>query len=149
MNKLNLGCGYRKDRTCINIDNRAAVSPDVVADINDGLPFLADSVDEVRAVDFLEHIPLGKTVPAVEEIHRVLKKNGVFYHMTPSTEGRGAFQDPTHVSFWNINSWLYYTNDAYRNLYSIKAKFRIVSLGDVTTDKSLRIIHTKGLMKKA
>jgi O-antigen biosynthesis protein len=27
----------------------------------------------------------------------------------PSTDGRGAFQDPTHVSFWNSNSIWYYT----------------------------------------
>ena len=27
----------------------------------------------------------------------------------PSTDGRGAFQDPTHVSFWNENSFTYYT----------------------------------------
>jgi len=27
----------------------------------------------------------------------------------PSTDGRGAFQDPTHVSFWNSNSFWYYT----------------------------------------
>jgi hypothetical protein len=29
--------------------------------------------------------------------------------ITPSTDGRGAFQDPTHVSFWNSNSFWYYT----------------------------------------
>ncbi len=28
---------------------------------------------------------------------------------TPSTDGRGAFQDPTHVSFWNSNSFCYHT----------------------------------------
>ena len=28
---------------------------------------------------------------------------------TPSTDGRGAFQDPTHVSFWNSNSFWYYS----------------------------------------
>jgi len=147
MKKLNLGCGYRKEQGCINIDNRAEVSPDIVADINDRLPFPSNSIDEVRAVDFLEHVPIGKTIHAVEEIYRVLKNNGTFYHMTPSTEGRGAFQDPTHVSFWNLNSWLYYTDDAYRDLYGTKAKFKIISLGDVTTNKQLKVIHTKGLMK--
>ena len=147
MKKLNLGCGYRKEQGCINIDNRAEVSPDIVADINDGLPFPSNSIDEARAVDFLEHIPIGKTINAIEEIYRVLKSNGTFYHMTPSTRGAGAFMDPTHVSFWNIASWLYYTDDSHRNLYGIKAKFRVVSLGDVTTNKKFGIIHTKGLMK--
>ena len=67
--------------------------------------------------------------------------------MTPSTDGCGAFMDPTHQSFWNIASWLYYTDDEYRNLYNIKAKFKIVSLGNVVTNQELNIIHTKGLFK--
>ena len=32
-----------------------------------------------------------------------------FLTLTPSTDGRGAFQDPTHVSFRNSNSFWYYT----------------------------------------
>ena len=28
----------------------------------------------------------------------------------PSTDGRGAWQDPTHVSFWNEHSFWYYTD---------------------------------------
>ncbi|MDP1796315.1 MAG: hypothetical protein Q8K78_02485, partial [Planctomycetaceae bacterium] len=34
---------------------------------------------------------------------------GLSLSQTPSTDGRGAFQDPTHVSFWNSNSFWYYT----------------------------------------
>ena len=30
--------------------------------------------------------------------------------LTPSTDGRGAYQDPTHVAFYNENSFWYYTN---------------------------------------
>lgn len=120
--KINLGCGYKKMSGCVNIDNRKDVDPDIVADCL-ALPFEGDSVDAVYAMDFLEHIPTGKTIRQIEEIYRVLKKGGLFVHLTPSTDGRGAFQDPTHVSFWNINSWLYFMNDEYRNLYNIKAKF--------------------------
>jgi hypothetical protein len=46
------------------------------------------------------------------EIHRVLAHGGWAFIEVPSTDGRGAFQDPTHVSYWNENSFLYYT-DAY------------------------------------
>ena len=35
--------------------------------------------------------------------------SGWFLALTPSADGRGAFQDPTHVSFWNSNSFWYYT----------------------------------------
>ena len=121
--KLDLGSGYRKREGFISIDNRNETNPDILLDATEGLPFKTSSIDYIRAVDFLEHIPIGKVVPLIEEIWRVLVPGGNFFSMTPSTSGYGAFQDPFHVSFWNNNSWLYYTVDVYRNLYSIRAKF--------------------------
>ena len=145
--KLNLGSGLRKIDGYINIDNRAEVKPDVICDVPEGLPYPDNSIDEVRAFDFLEHIPLGKTILVIEEIYRVLKPDGFFEHFTPSTDGRGAFQDPTHISFWNYNSWLYYTDDSHRELYGIQAKFNIVQLRDVISNNALRVIHTHGIME--
>jgi hypothetical protein len=46
----------------------------------------------------------------MREIHRVLAHGGWAMIEVPSTDGRGAFQDPTHVSFWNEHSFWYYTN---------------------------------------
>jgi predicted SAM-dependent methyltransferase len=140
---INLGCGYRKMAGVINIDNRPEVNPDLVCDCRN-LPYPDNSAEEVYAFDFLEHIPIGETVGQVEEIWRVLKPGGIFYHQTPSTDGRGAFQDPTHVSFWNINSWLYYQDDAYRNLYGIKAKFDGQNIDVWSAGK---VCHTHGAMQ--
>jgi predicted SAM-dependent methyltransferase len=114
----------------------------------EGLPYDDNSVDEVRAHDFLEHIPIGQTIQVVTEIWRVLKPGGIFESMTPSTDGRGAFQDPTHVSFWNSNSWYYYSIKEYRDLYGIQADFEIVSIDDIATSKDLRIIHTFVVARK-
>ncbi|HUS88459.1 MAG TPA: class I SAM-dependent methyltransferase [Desulfosporosinus sp.] len=143
--KLNVGSGFRKIEDYVNIDNRESVKPDVVADLSVGFPFKSDSIEEVRAHDFLEHIPLGKTIGAIEEIFRVLKPDGFFEHSTPSTDGRGAFMDPTHLSFWNINSWLYFCNPGW-NIYNIKARFGVIKLEDKVTDEVLNIVHTHGLM---
>jgi O-antigen biosynthesis protein len=143
---LNLGCGYRKQKNFINIDNRPDVEPDLVCDVTQGLPFDDDSIDMVLANDFLEHIPIGKTVEVIEEIYRVLKPGGTFESLTPSTDGRGAFQDPTHLSFWNQNSWLYFVNDEYRALYGINAKFE-GRVQDYVTNDALHIIHTHAVMK--
>jgi len=143
--KINLGSGPRKIEGYINIDIRESVKPDVVADLSVGFPFKSDSVEEVRAHDFLEHVPLGKTVGAIEEIFRVLQPSGFFEHSTPSTDSRGAWMDPTHVSFWNINSWLYYCNPSW-NIYDIKARFGVIKLEDRVTDEGLNVIHTYGLM---
>ena len=145
--RLNLGCGYRKKKGYLNIDNREIVQPDLLCDVVGGLPFDDCSVDEVMAQDFLEHIPIGNVVPLIEEIYRVLKPNGKFISLTPSTDGRGAFQDPTHVSFWNKNSWLYYMDDAYRDLYGTKAKFS-GSVQDTKMGWDTTVIHTYANLTK-
>ena len=140
MVKINLGCGYRKIPDFINIDNRAEVKPDLVCDCME-LPYETSTVDVVVAQDYLEHIPTGKTVDQITEIWRVLKHGGKLLHVTPSPDGRGAFQDPTHKSVWNINSWFSYMDDEYRNQCGIDAKFEGVNV-DLWTDG--KVCHTHG-----
>jgi O-antigen biosynthesis protein len=48
-------------------------------------------------------------VGMMNELYRVLAPGGWLMTGTASTDGRGAFQDPTHQSFWNPNSFWYYT----------------------------------------
>lgn len=67
----------------------------------------------IRAQDFLEHIPIGDVVPLMNLICEALVPGGWFISSTPSTDGRGAFMDPTHVSFWNQLSFGYYTDRQY------------------------------------
>ena len=124
--KINLGSGQQNLEGYVNIDNRKEVNPDLCCDIVEGIPIDDNSVDYVRAFDVLEHIPIGKTIKAIEEIYRVMKHGAIFESYTPDAQfGLGAFQDPFHVSFWVKNSWLYYSEDVFRTLYGIKAKFRI------------------------
>jgi GT2 family glycosyltransferase len=139
---LNLGCGLKHLDGFVNIDNRSETEPDLVCDVTCGLPYEDNSVDLVRADDFLEHIPIGKVIPLMNEIWRVLKPDGIFESMTPSTDGRGAFQDPTHVSFWNRNSWEYYSKKPVRELYGIVADFDIENIEDIDTDRNNMVIHT-------
>jgi predicted SAM-dependent methyltransferase len=146
---LNLGCGLRKLGGFVNIDKRECVNPDVVLDIEaDGLKLWDDdSIEYVIASDFLEHIHIDRTMFVIDEIWRVLRHEGVFEHLTPSTQGFGAFQDPTHVSFWNPNSWLYYCNEDYRKLYNTRANFLVAKLEHRETSHDMSIWHTYGLMK--
>lgn len=61
----------------------------------------------------------------MNQIYRVLVPGGWLISATPSTDGRGAFQDPTHCSFWNENSWLYYTRQEQRKFVpGINARFQ-------------------------
>jgi len=142
--KLNLGSGYRKQEGYLNIDNRQECDPDLALDISKGLPFEDNSIDEIRTFDIIEHVEIGKVLPLIEEIYRVLKPDGIWESFSPSTDGRGAFQDPTHCSFHNINSHLYWMDDAYRDLYGTKAKFS-GELKDI--DSGNGVIHTYSLLK--
>ena len=83
---------------------------DYVCDLNNGIPLPDNSVGVLNASHILEH--LHDKTKIMGEIHRVLAHGGWAFIEVPSTDGRGAFQDPTHVSYWNENSFLYYT-DAY------------------------------------
>ena len=86
---------------------------DLVGDVFDILESLDDnSVGVIRAVDFLEHIP--DKIRLWNEMYRVLAHGGMVLSLTPSTDGRGAFQDPTHNSFYNENSFWYFADENYR-----------------------------------
>ena len=146
---LNLGCGYRKLDGFINIDNRNEVDPDLFCNVLDGLPYSDNSVDLVRADDFLEHIPIGKTIQVITEIWRVLKPGGIFESSTPDAEhGQGAFQDPTHVSFWVENSWLYYSDQVHRELYGTIANFEIKSITRSEIGNRVYHLHVIAKAKK-
>jgi len=123
---FNLGgaIGYQPEGY-ISLDRRPNAA--VVCDVTEGLPFPDDSVGCFRAYDFLEHIPMGMPViKLMNEIHRCLVPGGYFLTRTPSTEGRGAWQDPTHCSFWNSNSFWYYTKKEQAQFVpEITAKFQM------------------------
>jgi glycosyltransferase involved in cell wall biosynthesis len=69
------------------------------------LPCADDSVGVVKAVDILQRVP--DRAAFLNECHRVLRHGGLLLTDTPSTDGRGAFQDPSHVAFYNENSFMY------------------------------------------
>ena len=144
---LNLGCGLDKKPLYTNIDLYEEFKPEVVASI-DQLPFKTESIQRVRAHHVLEHVPQTKVIQCMNEIHRVLKNGGLFEFETPSSNSRAAFQDPTHVSYWNINSWFYFFDTIYRQQARIKAKFKKIYLNDIRISEELDIIVTRGLVEK-
>jgi hypothetical protein len=91
----------------VDIDAEGLGGRGLVTDLNGPWPWNSNSVGAFRAADFLEHLPDGYRT--MRNIHRCLVEGGWLISTTPSTDGRGAFQDPTHLSFWNSNSMLYYT----------------------------------------
>jgi len=105
--KVDLGGGIDKRKDYISVDQEGG---DITCDLNGKFPFEDNSVGVINASHVIEH--LKDPVHTMSEIHRVLCDGGWVMIDVPSTDGRGAWQDPTHISFWNENSFLYYTKKA-------------------------------------
>lgn len=122
---LDLGGGINKPKGYESVDLQKA---DVTADLNEHWPFEDNSVGVLRAHDILEH--LKDPIHTMNEAYRVLKHGGVFDILVPSTEGEGAFCDPTHVSFWNKRSFRYYTEKNMRVYLEPKCqcKFQVIKV---------------------
>lgn len=120
---LDMGAAHGKPEGYIGVDQYDGLGVDIISDISKGIDLPDNSVGVIRAVDFLEHIP--DKVAVFNEMYRVLAHGGIILSMTPSTDGRGAFQDPTHVSFYNENSFWYFTDEFYsKYVPEINCKFQ-------------------------
>ena len=146
---IDLGCGTHKAEGFIGVDLVAADGVDVIANLNGHFPFPDNSVDFIKAHDIIEHLP--DRIHTMNEIWRILKPDGIVDISVPSTDGRGAFQDPTHVSFWNINSFMYYCQEfppylaGCQSHYGFKGEFSIVNIEEIHSPN--QVIHVHAVLK--
>jgi predicted SAM-dependent methyltransferase len=88
--KLNLGCGHDILSGYVNIDCRAT-SPDVViADVRK-LPYGAQEVDEIRAVDVFEHIPFRESQALLKHWVALLRPGGILFIQSPDLNALANF----------------------------------------------------------
>ena len=146
--RIDLGCGSWKPEGFVGVDTYPWPEVDVIADLNEPFPFPDNSVDEVRAHDVIEH--LQDRIHTMNEIWRICKDNAIVDIRVPSTDGRGAFQDPTHISFWNINSFQYYCVEfpEYIHLcrsYGFEGAFSIIRLEHEESPD--QVIHVQAILR--
>lgn len=103
--KVDLGGAFNAPEGYMTVDLRPDC--DIQADLEGQWPFGDGKVGVVRAFHIFEH--LKDPIHTMNELYRVLAPGGWAFIEVPSTDGRGAWQDPTHKSFWNLNSFFYYT----------------------------------------
>lgn len=146
--RVDLGCGRSKPEGYLGVDVYSRPGVDIVADLTQRFPFADSSVDAVRAHDLVEHLP--DRLHTMNEIWRICKPNATVDIFVPSTDGRGAFQDPTHVSFWNLNSFQYYCVEfpGYLELcrsYGFQGAFQLLHLEE--TESQNQVIHVRAVLQ--
>jgi len=125
--KIDLGCGARKVRGALGVDNVAIPNVDVVCDLNGGLPFKDNSIDGVYVYHILEH--LDDFLATMNEIWRVCRHGALVYVKVPhAASSFVTWKDPTHRRGLSIATFAYFDStyfDGAAFYYYSKARFRI------------------------
>lgn len=110
---VELGCGLNKRKpNAIGVDILNLPTVDIVADLNNGLPFFEDSsIDEIYSHHVLEHI--DNLIHLIADVYRVLKPGGVFYGEVPHFSNPYFYSDPTHKNFFGIYTFSYFSKQSF------------------------------------
>ena len=105
---LELGSGEKRWPGRICIDRLDMPDVDIVADLEEGFPFLPDnSVDAIYSKSFLEHIDHFDFL--MQEIWRVLKPTGRKYLYVPHFSNPYYYSDYTHKRFFGLYTFEYFS----------------------------------------
>jgi len=105
--KLNIGAGGEHLLGFKTIDIDPTTKPDIVCDIEKGLPFKDNSVDEIRCSHTLEHI--NNIIFVLREFYRVSKNGAEITIIVPLMDA----SDMTHVRFFNEHTFRTLTDPIY------------------------------------
>lgn len=129
MQKINLGAGTDIRKNFINHDIVKIKNIDLVHDLNvHPWPWKDNTINEILALDVLEH--LDDFLKNMEEIHRILIKDGKLFLKVPYWNSTSAHIDPTHKrGFHELTFDFFDPAKDFCKLrpYYTKARFKIVS----------------------
>jgi len=100
--------GQKILKSSVSIDKDRKPDVDICYNLDKGIPFPANSVDNIHADDYLQKLSDSKLI--VSEAARVLKSGGELKMTVPSTNGQRAFL-PCFKSLWNEEVVKYLVND--------------------------------------
>lgn len=124
MKILDIGCGENKTPGSIGLDMYHLNGVDVIWDLEKTpLPFKDKCFDIIVANHVLEHIE--NFIALMEDIHRILKTNGLLKIRVPFFTSAYAFTNPTHKRFFTYTSFEYFEKGYPEGQYT-KYKYKIV-----------------------
>ena len=124
--KLNLACGQNHLDGYLNVDLIKTDACDKQVNLEKyPWPFQNDSVDEVYCSHYVEHT--SDLITFMDEICRILKKDGKATIIAPYYSSMRAWQDPTHKRAISEATFMYF-NKGWREQnkldhYNIKSDF--------------------------
>ena len=105
--KINIGAGGENLFGFISIDIDPLTKPDIIRDIEKGLPFDDNSVDEIKCSHTLEHIKDLNFV--LKEFYRVCKNGAKIIITVPLMDA----SDMTHIRFFSKDTFRTLTDPYY------------------------------------
>ncbi len=142
--KLNLGCGRNPLDGYINLDRAPLPGVDVVHDLEQvPLPFDDDTFTEIVGIDLIEHI--AQPLPLMEELWRIAQPDATCTFALPYGSSDDAWEDPTHVRPYFLNSWMYFAQPTYyRADYGYRGDWQAETITlDVTCEGDVGEIHAQ------
>ena len=135
--ELLLGCGSSRTKRIVvpgypqdwvelkTLDIEPCHNPDVVADLNNGIPYPDDTFDEVHAYEILEHLgqqgDYKSFFATFQDIWRVLKPKGVLCATVPDYRSLWAWGDPGHTRIINSGSLVFLDQTEYQKQVGVTA----------------------------
>lgn len=113
--KLHLGCGKNILPDWINVDCIDSPGVDLVFDLDkcniNPFPLADNSIQVIWASHLLEHI--ANPLPMMQELYRIAQPDAKATFHLPYGSSDDAFEDPTHVRPYFLNSFSYFSQPYY------------------------------------
>jgi len=117
---IDLGCGRNKHKGAIGVDNVKLETVDIVHDLLDfPYPFENESAQCVILSHVLEHFSIDDIAQIMNEVYRILARDGEVIISVPHAFSAAAFGDPTHKSFFIYNSFYFFTSNYQKAYYKV------------------------------
>lgn len=114
--KYNLGAGTQKIDGFVSVDLSPKCGADIVADIRKTPWDWMVDADEIRLDNTAEHLSVEERIIVFNEAWEKMKSGGLFWIRVPlfkldDDHISGAFSDPTHKTFWTMETIDYFNKD--------------------------------------